>query len=122
MLTLRALFCSKCWFYCSLLNATSGLLLIYGIYVDPVSQVLAHAPSQFWLTLSAMELDARIVTTQRKRKACGDLRSFAVELGVARVGRNADLNREEFDGLHAALVKRASAAQHQFSFVNLYGI
>ncbi len=69
-----------------------------------------------------MELHAQRVTTQQKRRACGDLRSFSVELGVARVGRNADLNREELDGLHAAVVEKASTAQHQVSFVNLYGI
>ena len=51
--------------------------------------------------------------TTRKRKACSQLRALASELGVARVGRSADLKRDEFENLLTTVVNQCQTPEQR---------
>ena len=51
--------------------------------------------------------------TTRKRKACKQLRALAFELGVPRVGRNADLKRVDFQSLLSSVMEQCQTPEHR---------
>ena len=52
------------------------------------------------------------LTTQRKRKACGELRCLAAELGVELPSKGADLNIQEFSELRSEVKQACQTPDH----------